>query len=596
MYKGWGFVAVTAALLYVTVRAQVQRLADQHDLRERAEAEARRSSERLRRLADAIDEVVWSFSPSLDEVWYVSPAFDRVWGLSREALEADPRAWLALVEPDHRAAVLAALGAPTRTELEFPVRRPDGQPRWLSLRTYPPPAGAASDAGLAAVTSDVTERRQLQAQLARAQKLEALGLLASGVAHDFNNLLTVVLANASLVEETTDRRDVEELTGEITRAAQRASGLTRQLLLYSRREAMEFRPLDLRTVVEDLTRMLRRLVREDVAIAVSAPPEPQPVVGDPGMLEQVVVNLVVNARDALPRGGSLQIGTRTVALSAADAAARGGDARVGVWVVLSVRDDGLGIPGAVLPRLFEPFFTTKEAGMGTGLGLALVLQVTRQHGGWVEVRSVEGAGSTFEVFLPAGAAAAERAASVEGAPPTVAAVCGVVLVVEDEPALRRVMVALLRRRGHEVVSCGSGDVALAGGPRARGRPGHRRRAARPNHRDRPGTTRHGRPAGAEGGVHVGLRQQPGGVRRRRLPAEAVRPSPAGGAGGPPRGAAPRGGGEPPGRLAWAPPEGGCGGGAGRRGPPIRSTRSGCGSRWWRRRTSGRRGPRGPRWT
>jgi two-component system cell cycle sensor histidine kinase/response regulator CckA len=298
--------------------------------------------------------------------------------------------------------VLAALGAPTRTELEFPVRRPDGQPRWLSLRTYPPPAGAASDAGLAAVTSDVTERRQLQAQLARAQKLEALGLLASGVAHDFNNLLTVVLANASLVEETTDRRDVEELTGEITRAAQRASGLTRQLLLYSRREAMEFRPLDLRTVVEDLTRMLRRLVREDVAIAVSAPPEPQPVVGDPGMLEQVVVNLVVNARDALPRGGSLQIGTRTVALSAADAAARGGDARVGVWVVLSVRDDGLGIPGAVLPRLFEPFFTTKEAGMGTGLGLALVLQVTRQHGGWVEVRSVEGAGSTFEVFLPAG--------------------------------------------------------------------------------------------------------------------------------------------------------------------------------------------------
>jgi PAS domain S-box-containing protein len=303
-----------------------------------------------------------------------------------------------------------------------------------------------------AIGRDVTTEMRRDEQLRHAQRMDAVGQLAGGVAHDFNNMLGAVLMQLELFELE------EELPGSLLPALQdmraaleRAANLTRQLLVFSRRQAMRVEVHDLNAIVDAMLRILVRVLGERIEIDFARAPGALPVEGDAGMIEQVIVNLCVNARDAMPGGGRLAIATRAVTL-------RAEEEHAGTWACLEVRDTGVGMPPSVQSRIFEPFFTTKEVGQGTGLGLATTHGIVAQHGGWIDVESTVGEGSTFRVYLPA----LPAAAPVARAAPSRDVVRGnaVVLVVEDEPLVRQTVSFSLQRLGHRVLEATNGRDAL----------------------------------------------------------------------------------------------------------------------------------------
>jgi two-component system cell cycle sensor histidine kinase/response regulator CckA len=307
---------------------------------------------------------------------------------------------------------------------------------------------------------ETTERLNLEAQLRQAQKMESVGQLAAGVAHDFNNMLTIIQGHSSLLLAKPDLP--EEISDPIQStyfAAERAAGLTRQLLMFSRRNTMQPKPLDLRTIVGNMTKMLHRLIGENISLRFSAPDELPIILGDSGMMEQVVMNLSVNARDAMPSGGVLKISLETVNLDEKYRETHPGS-RIGSFVRLSVIDTGTGMDSATLAHIFEPFFTTKEIGQGTGLGLATVYGIVKQHDGWLEVASSPGRGTTFDVFFPAGngMALAEDKATAAEAP--AASGSETILIVEDEPVLREMARTILECSGYQILEASSGKEAL----------------------------------------------------------------------------------------------------------------------------------------
>jgi signal transduction histidine kinase len=302
--------------------------------------------------------------------------------------------------------------------------------------------------------------RASEEQLRQAQKLEAIGRLAGGVAHDFNNLLTVIVGFASLMRVRLQHDEVAQAHNqEILRAAERATGLTRQLLAFSRQQVLEPRVLDLNAVIIDLHVMLRRLIGEDVELVTEPAAHLGSVRADRGQLEQVLMNLVVNARDAMPQGGRLTIETAEMELDEGYAQARV-DFKPGRYVMLAVSDTGCGMTDEIKARIFEPFFTTKEMGRGTGLGLSTVHGIVKQSEGHIEVYSELGCGTTFKVYLPRveGAAGSVERPRTE---PTRSRGQETVLVVEDEDLIRRVVCESLRSRGYSVLEARDGTEAIA---------------------------------------------------------------------------------------------------------------------------------------
>jgi PAS domain S-box-containing protein len=310
-----------------------------------------------------------------------------------------------------------------------------------------------------AVIRDITARLSLEAQLRHAQKLESVGQLAAGVAHDFNNILNVIIGYAGLLlaRPRPDPEATEPLR-EIAAAADRAANLTRQLLTFSRKQIMQPKVLDLSHVMSQLLKMLRRILGEDIALQFSCGGNLPSVRADVGMMEQVVMNLAVNARDAMPQGGQLAISLTSANLGPADVSANP-EARPGRFVCLAVADTGCGMDAATINHIFEPFFTTKDVGKGTGLGLASVYGIVKQHDGWIEVSSQPRRGTTFKVFLPAVAASTEPATATSELPGTQGH-GETLLVVEDEPALRDLACHILRRYGYRVLSATNGVEAL----------------------------------------------------------------------------------------------------------------------------------------
>jgi PAS domain S-box-containing protein len=306
---------------------------------------------------------------------------------------------------------------------------------------------------------DASEQRRLQRQFIEAQKSEALGQLAGGVAHDFNNILTATLLNVELIKRHEGLPgDVREMAQEIETHSRRAANLTRQLLLFSRRQVLQPTLVDLNGLIDDLLKMIRRLLGENIAIDFVSNSTLPPVLADAGMIEQVLLNLCINARDAMPAGGRLQIRTDTVDTTAAQNPPTS-DARAGRFVRLRVSDTGTGIPEDVLPRIFEPFFTTKEVGKGTGLGLATVSGIVKQHLGWVDVATKQGVGTTFAVHLPASKEVAAEDETTSSATPLPHG-SGTILLVEDEPGVRQVSARVLRACGYTVTEARNGIDAL----------------------------------------------------------------------------------------------------------------------------------------
>ena len=315
-------------------------------------------------------------------------------------------------------------------------------------------------AAIMAEREEATARRLLlEEQLRHAQKMEAVGRLAGGIAHDFNNLLTAIIGYTEIVLHSLDPKDERRADAEeIGRAAMRAADLTRQMLAFSRRQVLQRKVIDLNTALSKVEPMLRRVIGEDISMSITARATSAYVRVDPGQVEQVVMNLVVNARDAMPKGGRLTVETSDVLVD--DGSIAGfADARPGSYVLLSVGDTGTGMPPEVRERMFEPYFTTKEMGKGTGLGLSTVYGIVRQSDGHIVVQSEVGRGSTFKIYLPR-----EEAPTPVGVDPSVERMpqgTEHILLVEDDPSVRRLSKELLLRLGYSVTEAASGRAGLA---------------------------------------------------------------------------------------------------------------------------------------
>jgi two-component system, cell cycle sensor histidine kinase and response regulator CckA len=391
---------------------------------------------------------------------YNSPSYEKVLGYSQEYLKQT--SGLDQIHPDDRERVIAAAEEAKRTgtgrRLEYRIRHKDG-----TWRVFESTCSAVRDDRgqidkLIIVNRDITAQReqareilrQKEEQLRQAQKMEAVGRLSGGVAHDFNNLLSVIIGYAEDLEvsiDPSDRRHKE--AGEVRKAGERAASLTRQLLAFSRQQALQPQVLDLNIVVGNLARMLRRLVGSDIEFAVELDSQAGRVKADQGQIEQVVMNLVVNARDAMPEGGRLTLTTRNIELRDTEADRVPG-AEPGSYVELTVIDTGTGMDTQTLTHIFEPFFTTKEEGKGTGLGLATVAGIVNQSGGHVMASSELGKGSSFRVLLPRTADAFVVAGPRRRPSPPVAS-RNTVLVAEDDGALRELICEMLTRSGYRVL-------------------------------------------------------------------------------------------------------------------------------------------------
>jgi len=354
----------------------------------------------------------------------------------------------------------AAGGAPGDADCEYTYRRRDGSDLHARITASPVRGEDGRLLYRLGLVEDVTDRRRLAEQLRQAQKMEAVGQLAGGIAHDFNNLLTVISGYGQMAKKRIGVGPGGEELTEVLHAAERASQLTGQLLAFSRRQRLTPVLLDLNEVAKALLPMLRRLIREDIELAMLAQPGLPAVLADRGQIEQVIVNLAVNARDAMPTGGTLTIETQTIELDAAYARAHA-VVTPGRYACLTVTDTGTGMTPEVMARIFEPFFTTKDVGHGTGLGLATVYGIAAQSGGRVEVYSEPGLGTTFKVALPAQSAAAEPTLSPDTPAPKPARGTETILLCEDDEQLRQLTERILTTRGYTVLPAARPTEALA---------------------------------------------------------------------------------------------------------------------------------------
>jgi PAS domain S-box-containing protein len=393
------------------------------------------------------------------QITFVNPAALRLLGYEfNELLGQDLAALAERPASDANGRVRDALAANTTFRSHDQVFwKKDGSCFPIEFTSTPIREGGRQ-VGSVFVFKDVTQRRALEEQVRQSQKLEAVGRLAGGVAHDFNNLLTVVSGYSELLaaNKSLDQR-AKEAVAEVQKASDRAIAVTRQLLAFSRKQMLQPRPLDLNAVITEITKLIRRLIGEDIALTTHLAAGLLPVTADPGQLEQVILNLAVNARDAMPQGGSLTIATRNVVVDATAAANQPG-LKPGRYAVLTVADTGCGMDADTRARVFEPFFTTKEPGRGTGLGLATTYGIVMQSGGHIGVQSEPGRGTTFQVLWPqadgpaAAAPAGDGDAAVRGGTETI-------LLVEDEDSVRGLTARVLAGYGYRVLEARDGAEA-----------------------------------------------------------------------------------------------------------------------------------------
>ena len=434
-----------------------------------AAAQALRESESVLQRAMEVGQIgSWTSSVAYGGTLEWSSETFRIFGVAPEDFRGGREDFVDRVHPEDRERVDAARDAALATgqplRVDHRIVRPDGAVRWVHERADILYDAHGRPAGFIGVVQDITERKQaeeaLQAaeeQLRQSQKMDAIGRLAGGVAHDFNNLLSIITGRSELLllrREMADsaRRDIEL----IHRTADRAASLTRQLLAFSRKQVLQPKVLDLNAVVANMGRMLRRVIGEDVELVIVARPGLGRVSADPGQLEQVILNLAVNARDAMPGGGRLTIETGDVPLDL-DHARRHPGVKPGTHVMLAVTDTGIGMEPAIRERIFEPFFTTKDVGRGTGLGLSTVYGIVQQSGGTIWVYSEPGRGSTFKIYLPS---VDEPAHETEAMPEPPRGGTETVLLCEDEPDLRELTREVLEEYGYRVLEAADGEEAL----------------------------------------------------------------------------------------------------------------------------------------
>jgi len=391
---------------------------------------------------------------------YNSPSYEKLLGYTPADLEKTSA--YEQIHPDDKPAVKAAAEEAKKTgigrRVEYRIRHKSGEWRVLESTASAVRNNHGAVEKLIIVNRDITERRQLEQQLLLSQRLEAVGKLSGGIAHDFNNILGVIIGYSEALQETIGVDDpMREAVDEIEKAGQRAAALTQQLLAFSRKQVLEPKILDLNSIVADVEKMLRRLIGADVELEITPDPTIGKVKADRGQIEQVILNLAVNARDAMQQGGRLKIETHNADLDANDAR-RKRYIVPGHYVMLEVSDTGMGMSAEVQSHIFEPFYTTKEQGKGTGLGLATVYGVIKQSGGYIWLESEIGKGSTFQVYLPRAEGVEEETPRVE--PSFKSHGPGTILVAEDEPSLRKLTCNTLKESGYRVLEAEDGAKAI----------------------------------------------------------------------------------------------------------------------------------------
>jgi PAS domain S-box-containing protein len=456
-------------------REEVRLLSAQRDELDLALATSRQIEAELRASEQRFRSVLQS---SPDVVLWIDPEHAAVQILNREGLFGHPAGQigtiddlLGLAHPDDLDMTqegltrLRATEAGTITEFECRLRRPDGEWEWLQVRGGRVQRDDGTSGSILAVLTTITDqkreearRAQLEAQLVQSQRLEAVGQLAGGVAHDFNNILAAIVSGAELVLDEVDGQVLEDVE-EIRRTARRGSDLARQLLLFSRRDrGSSPEVVDVNAVILEVETMLRRTLDEGIELETTLADDPHPVHIDPSQIERILMNLTINARDAMPQGGTIAVRTTNLEVDEELVATRPG-LHAGSYVVLTVADDGTGMPEDVKRHAFEPFFSTKEVGKGTGLGLATVYGIVQGAQGHIEIDSAPGEGTTFTVYLPR----THLAPGPEAVPEAGGDAAGGserILLVEDEDAVRQAARRLLERRGYRVEAAPNGETAV----------------------------------------------------------------------------------------------------------------------------------------
>jgi PAS domain S-box-containing protein len=441
------------------VRRAIAEAEEQQHLRE-AERELRESEVRFRLMAQHSKEVFWCVALHPARALYVSPAVEAIWGSPVARFYEDPEFWQRAIAPEDQPRARAVWEACERGELsqfdiEYRVIHTDGSVRVVADTGAVSIDEAHGGVHISGVARDITERSRLEQELRQSHKMEGIGQLAGGIAHDFNNLLTIIQGNSDLaLDELEPESTVRSDICEIKRAASSAASLTKQLLAFSRLQMLQPRPIELRVVTRSVEKMLSRLIGDNIELVLELDEQGGYVFADVGQIEQVIINLTVNARDAMPDGGRITIATSTVLHHP------GGDTAEEMvpYERLTVTDSGVGMDLATRARIFEPFFTTKAVGQGTGLGLSTVHGIVKQSRGNIQLSSAPGLGTTFAIYFPQ--CEPESAVRVVPVQPRAIAGTETVLVVEDQPSLRDLVVRILRQRGYDVLHASDGEEAL----------------------------------------------------------------------------------------------------------------------------------------
>jgi len=423
----------------------------QREETERARMEA---ETKYKMLVEQVNAITYIAEIGIEGQWYyVSPQIQRILGFTQDEWLEQSHNWAQFIHTDDLTAVLAAEDASARGEpfqAEFRVRRKDGREVWISDAGVVV-QGSGPHPLMEGIMMDITERKVLETQLQQSRKMEAVGRLAGGIAHDFNNLLTIVTGYTELA--LTRPSVTQDLRGDIERienASSRAAALVRQLLAFSRKQVLQPKVLDVNSIVLNMDTLLRRLMDDNIEMITHVQENIGKVKADPAQLEQVIMNLVVNARDAMPDGGRLTVETVNVDLDSGYADDHA-TVKPGRYVMLAISDSGIGMDQDTVAHIFEPFFTTKESGRGTGLGLSTVYGIVKQSGGYIWVYSEPARGSTFKVYLPRVDGASEEAASTTPLPLGVRGT-ETILLVEDEEAVRELIRTVLTQHGYDVLA------------------------------------------------------------------------------------------------------------------------------------------------
>jgi PAS domain S-box-containing protein len=456
------------ALLVLAQGATIWVLLAGRRRRQRAEEALRQSEENLRVTLSSIADAVLATDPQ-GRIILMNPVAEAFTG--RGASESVGRPHAAVFEfllpdsdspPPNPITLALEHAAPRSTLNALQLRHLSGSLRLVTIHASPLRKAGDQDGGVVAIIHDVTDTTRLEEQLRQSQKMESVGLLAGGVAHDFNNILQIIQGSVLLLDdEGSSPEDKAECLRQVRDAVKKASELTRQLLAFGRRQKLDFHLVDLSVLIENLLKMLRRVIGENIELQFKPEPARYCSMADRHQLEQVVLNLCLNARDAMPEGGRLSISLHETSFSEADASLNN-NCRAGTFIQLDVQDSGTGMSREVLSRIFDPFFTTKPLGRGTGLGLSVVQGIVLQHQGFISVQSDPGHGSVFHIFLPM-SRCLSKPETMEDSPPALPQGSprrGRILYAEDDGELNQLTTRLLKRYGYEVVACADGLEAL----------------------------------------------------------------------------------------------------------------------------------------